>query len=57
MGKSKLEGDARAAGEATMKRAVTLVAVVLGCILGIAQAGAWSSWMCDVFGAYWARRR
>jgi len=40
-----------------MKRAITLVAVVLGCLLGIAQAGAWSYWMCDVFGAYWARRR
>jgi len=40
-----------------MKRAVTLVAVVLGCLLGIAQAGAWSCWMCDVLVAYWARCR
>ena len=40
-----------------MKRAVTLVAVILGCLLGIAQAGAWSCWMCDVFDTYWARCR
>jgi len=40
-----------------MKRAVTLMAAVLGSLLGIAPTHDWCCWMCDVFGDYWARRR
>ena len=43
--------------EDPMKRAVTLVAVVLGSLLGITQSGCWCGWVCDVLGDYGARRR